>query len=397
MISVDQASQIITSNTQDFGSVSVPFQNSLGRVLAEDILADRDLPPFDRVMMDGIAIGFNTFEKGKRSFKIEGIQAAGEIQKDLQDSENAIEVMTGAVLPNGCDTVIRYEDLEIQDGVAKILIETIRFGQNVHTKGRDKSFGAVLIPKYTEIEASEIGILATVGKTAVQVVSLPKTIVVSTGDELVEINKVPEQHQIRRSNVYRVSASLEHFGIKADHGHLNDAKDQIRKNLAKWLQEYDVVILSGGVSKGKFDFIPDVLSDLGVQKHFHRVAQKPGKPFWFGTTESCRVFALPGNPNSSYLCTLRYVYPWLYRSIYKKPIPVAYAVLDKDFYFKAALTYFLQVHIENNKEGKLIAIPMKSSGSGDSSNLIRANAFMQLPADKTQFKKGEVYPILWMS
>ncbi len=396
MISVEQALQFILYSEADFGTETIPLQQSIARVIAEDICADRDLPPFDRVMMDGIGISYASFTEGRRIFEMKGIQAAGDHQQSLEDMESAIEVMTGAVLPRGCDTVIRYEDLEIIDGKAKVLIDEIKYHQNVHHRGRDKQQGEALITKNTFVTPSEIGICATVGKSQVRVAQLPTVIVISTGDELVEIDQMPEAHQIRRSNVYRISASLKHFGIKADHGHLDDDKEKIRKSLSKWLQEYDVVILSGGVSKGKFDFIPDVLSDLGVQNYFHRIAQKPGKPFWFGTTESCRVFALPGNPNSSYLCTLRYIYPWLFKSIYKKLIPVSYAILNEDFYFKAPLTYFLQVHIENNVEGKLVATPMKSSGSGDSANLIRANAFMQLPADRNDFRKGEVYPILWM-
>ena len=192
MISVEQAKDIILNASQDFGIEEIPFIKSVGRILKEEIVADRDFPPFNRVAMDGIAIDYASFHKGQRAFHIEGIQAAGSKQITLQNFENCIEVMTGAVLPNKANTVIRYEDITIKNGIATINIDTINDNQNVHQKGKDGKVGDVLIHQNKIISAAEIGVLATVGKSKVKVAKQPKVIIISTGDELVGVDEIPE-------------------------------------------------------------------------------------------------------------------------------------------------------------------------------------------------------------
>ena len=187
MISVENALQTILNSTQDFGVEEIPLMQSVGRILKEDIFADRDFPPFNRVAMDGIAIDFQKFQHGQRTFKIEGIQAAGSEQITLQNLENCIEVMTGAVLPKKVTAVIRYEDVAIKNGIATLQLKTINEGQNIHEQGKDKQQGDVLISQNTKISAVEIGVLATVGKSLVKVARQPKVMIVSTGDELVEV------------------------------------------------------------------------------------------------------------------------------------------------------------------------------------------------------------------
>lgn len=392
MISVEKALQIVLSSTQDFGVEEIPFLQSSGRILKENIVADRDFPPFNRVSMDGIAIDFQQFQNGQRSFFIEGIQPAGSEEITLKNPENCMEVMTGAVLPKNTSAVIRYEDLEINNGIATILIDEIKDLQNIHQQGKDEQKGVILIPKNTHISPAEIGVFATVGKSLVKVAKRPKVMIISTGDELVAVDEIPLAHQIRRSNVFTLVSLLENLKIPSTTNHIADDKEVLKNTIKTYLETYDVLLFSGAVSKGKFDFLPEVLEELGVQKLFHQVAQRPGKPFWFGQTTTCKVFAFPGNPVSTFVNCLVYFYPWFYKSIGIK-IEEKTAILAEDVYFKPDLTYFLQVKI-HYRFGHLIATPINSNGSGDLSSLIKAAGFIQLPNDKTEFKKGESYPII---
>ena len=392
MISVAQALQTVLNSTQGFGVEEVPFLKSVGKVLKEDIVADRDFPPFNRVSMDGIAINHRFFEHGIIDFNVEGIQAAGAEQKTMTNDSNCMEVMTGAVLPINTDTVIRYEDVQIKNGIASINLKILELGKNIHSKGKDRIQGDLLIEKNTIISAAEIGVIATVGKATVKVAKTPKVIIVSTGDELVEVNENPLAHQIRRSNAFTLVSLLKKLGIKAKTSHIADDKEVLQQKIANYLKKYDVLIFSGAVSKGKFDFLPAVLAELKVEKLFHRITQRPGKPFWYGVKNNKPVFAFPGNPISTFVNCLAYFYPWYYKSVGIK-VKEEMAILGEDVSFKPSLTYFLQVKLEN-KFGHLVAFPITGNGSGDLASLIKTDAFIQLPNDRVEFKKGEVFPIL---
>ena len=393
MITVEEAKHIILKNTQDFGIEEIPFLEAVGRVLKEDIVADRDFPPFNRVAMDGIAINHRFFEYGVRDFKTEGIQPAGTPQQTMENASNCYEVMTGACLPNNTDTVIRYEDVDINTLMATINIDEITEGQNIHVQGSDKTKEEVLIKKDTIISAAEIGVLATVGKAMVKVAKQPKVMIISTGDELVDTHETPLAHQIRRSNVYTLVSLLNDLKIPAETTHITDEKSVLKEKIASFLQEYDVLLFSGAVSKGKFDFLPEVLNELGVKKLFHRVSQRPGKPFWFGTTNNCNVFAFPGNPVSTFVNCLVYFYPW-----YKKSVGISSeektVILAKDITFKPNLSCFLQVKL-TSENGQVYANPIQGNGSGDLASLVEADGFIKLPkTEEIEFKKGSVFPIL---
>jgi len=406
MITSQKALEIILDNTQDFGIEEVPFLESLGRVLKEDIKADRNFPPFNRVSMDGIAILYDTFAKGQKDFYVENIQAAGSKQVTLKEDINCIEVMTGAVLPRHTNTVIPYELVIIKNGMATIDTKNVINGQNIHPEGKDRKTNDVLIRRNGIISPAEIGILATVGKSTVKVAKQPSVLIISTGDELVEVAEQPKAYQIRKSNVYNLVSLLENLNIKADTKHITDDKLVLKKKIEQFLINYDVLLFSGAVSKGKFDYLPEVLDELGVEKKFHKVKQRPGKPFWFGHTvplgvseqgenksKKTIVFAFPGNPVSTFVGCVKYFYPW-----YKKSVDIVFenhqkAILAEDFTFKPALTYFLQVRLEN-KKGLLIAVPITGNGSGDLANLANADAFLELPDDRNEFKTGEVFPLI---
>ncbi len=395
MISVQEVDKIIAAALLPPRTEKVTLHAALGRVLQQQVVADRAFPPFNRVMMDGIAIRFTDWQSGTRSFRVAGLCAAGAPQGRLPDESGyCLEVMTGAVLPAGADTVVKYEYVTLTDGQAVIDQDhLIKEGQHIHRQGEDRSAGEVLLHPGRLIGPAEIAVLATVGLTRVEVAARPAIAVIATGDELVDIDQVPQPHQIRKSNLYALQTALAGRSFISDTYHIVDDKAGLTSQLTGILARYEVVILSGGVSKGKLDFVPQVLAELGVEKAFHFVAQRPGKPFWFGLYKKGVVFALPGNPVSSFVGLYRYVLPFLYRYTGVEPQPVK-AVLAADFTFKPDLTYFLQVRLHFDDSGRLLATPVPGQGSGDLANLLDADAFLELPRGRDLFKQGEVFTCL---
>ena len=218
----------------------------------------------------------------------------------------------------------------------------------------------------------------------------PRVAVISTGDELVDIDQIPEYYQIRMSNSYMLAGALQNVGIVANRFHLIDDKILLFNKLEQILSDHDVILLSGGVSAGKKDFLPEILTDLGVKKLFHKVAQKPGKPFWFGKADNNKVvFALPGNPVSTFLCFCKYALPSIKGTTDKKE----FVVLDKDVFFKPDLAYFAPAKTYF-QAGKLMATPFEGSGSADFANLTDCDGFVELSADNQEFKKGEVFEFI---
>ena len=392
LTAVSEATQIILDNSLDYGSETIAFDQSLRRVLAEPIVADRDFPPFDRVTMDGIAIAWASYEAGQRQFKIESTQTAGETQHTLNATNNCIEVMTGAAMPHGTDLVIRYEDLEIVDGVAQV-VANIKPNQNVHYQGEDRRLGKVILQAHALIGPPEMAIAASVGATIIEVKKLPSVVIITSGDELVAIDQTPTAYQIRSSNVHCIAALLKFYQIQADFVHIPDDLPTTQQTIETALGQYDVLILCGGVSQGKKDFIPKALAQAGVQKYFHKLSQQPGKPFWFGRKGQKVVFALPGNPVSSFLCARRYVIPWLRKSLGIKALDNVYAQLSEDYEYTSPLTYFLQVQLFQDG-ATLMAQPITGHGSGDFANLTDTQGFLELPKERNEFRRGDVLP-LW--
>jgi molybdopterin molybdotransferase len=394
MISVREASATIQNNLLRLTTRSVNLMDAVDRILAEPVAADRDFPPFHRVAMDGIAIQSKSFKQKGQAFLMESTQAAGSPQNTLQNLNSCVEVMTGAMLPQSTDAVIRYEDLKIEDGKAHVMLDVVTAGMNIHVQAQDARKGEMLLSPGQWISSTEVALLASVGKSQVHVFEFPATAVISNGDELVDVDTVPEVHQIRRSNMAMLQAAMKQLQWSSTAFHLSDNEAMIKAKLVEILAAHDVLILSGGVSKGKFDFIPKVLEALGIQKKFHQISQRPGKPFWFGTSTDNKkiVFALPGNPVSTFLCFYKYVKPWILRCarIEEKHIS---AILAEDINFNPTLTYFLQVKTEV-QNGNLIAYPQPGGGSGDFVNLKAVDGFLELPAEKSAFKAGEAYPYI---
>jgi len=392
IITVEQAETIIQSQVRDYGAEEIAYDLALGRVLAEDLFADRDLPPFNRATVDGIAIDFKGYEKGTRSFEIRATQSAGDLPGAISANYECIEIMTGAALDNSVDTVIRYEDLETEGGTATLKDIVVKQGQNIHRRAKDKKQGEVVAKAGTLITPALLGLAASIGKQNILVKKLPRVVIISTGNEMVSVETVPTPYQLRRSNGITIQSDLRRYGIKADMLHLNDDYDTIKKELGHCLQEYDILLMSGGVSMGKFDYIPQALEELEVKKLFHKVKQRPGKPFWFGSHDNTAlIFAFPGNPVSVFMCLHRYFMPWLEKSFGITHLPEC-AILQSAISFTPPLQYFAQVKL-SNQQGQILAEPLETNGSGDFSNLIYADAFIELPLDKQEFKKGEVYKV----
>ena len=395
MITVKEALSIIYRHTSTFSLKPVKLEEALGKILMEDLFADRDFPPFDRVTMDGIAIDYSSYATGQRDFPVMGIGPAGAPQITNPNQESCVEIMTGAMLPMQADTVIRYEDVEIKDGIATILVNNLNQGKNVHRQGEDRKKGTLILPKYTKISPAEIGVAATLGKTTLLVTEIPKAAIITTGDELVAVNETPQPYQIRKSNAYQIQAALLDWGVQSDLIHVSDDKEATYTKLSTIIDEYGIVLMTGGVSKGKFDYVPGALERLQVKKLFHGVAQRPGKPFWFGLAENgTKIFAFPGNPVSTFMCTNRFFYAWLNKSLGLGTVNYPHAQLAEDYTFKPHLTYYLQVKISFSKEGCVLATPVTGNGSGDLANLILADAFLELPEDRESFYKGESFPYI---
>lgn len=394
MTTVEQAEKLILAQIKDYGDETVPFELALGKVLAEPIKADRDLPPFNRVTMDGIAINYQAVENGICTFHIKATQAAGDGPVEITDQNECIEIMTGAVLPSSVNTVIRYEDLEMRAGLASIKVEGIKQGQNVHVQGADKKQHEILAPSGQLVTPAIISLAASVGKTHLLVKKMPKVVIITSGDELVDVHETPSPYQIRKSNSYTVKAVLQQHGLQPDIVHIPDDPEITKAQIQQCLLKYDVLLLSGGISMGKFDYIPQALEDLRAEKIFHKVAQRPGKPFWFGRyQDKALVFAFPGNPVATFMCLHRYFLTWLNATLGLAEQSPVYAVLDKDFKFLPPLQYYLQVKLNSNLQGQLIASPVEGNGSGDFANLADTEAFLELPMERDDFKRGEVFRI----
>jgi len=291
----------------------IAIQDALGLILAEDLRADRDFPPFNRAMMDGIAIKNILSTK----WRVESTTFAGEKQKILKDPDAAIEIMTGAPVPLDCGTIIKIEDIVFVDEVGEKWAEykgldSIKQGQFVHAQASDCQQNDLILSSGTKIGPVEIAIAATIGKSELSVFKKPSIAIFSTGDEIVGVHEKPAAHQIRSSNSTMLEAILRSNGFSTKVTHVRDEKSVVEQSLESALENHDILLLSGGVSAGKKDFIPEVLEKLGFKALFHKIAQKPGKPLYVGSRADGRlVFAFPGNPISTLTCFWIYFLPWL--------------------------------------------------------------------------------------
>jgi molybdopterin molybdotransferase len=387
------AEEAINSRLTCLPIESLPLTQCVGGTLRENIYAERDAPPYDRVSMDGIAVSSEQLRRGQRRFRIQATQAAGSPALKLVSGENAIEVMTGSVLPVAADCVIPVEQYDIVDGVVSLTSAVAAAPyHNVHRRGSDSRQGALLLKSGTLLRAPEIAVAASAGMARVRVSSQPAVMIVSTGDELVEPGDPIADYQVRRSNSYACAATLRkrNFARVGD-DHLLDDEEILRDRLALHLTTHEVVILSGGVSMGKFDLVPKVLMQLGVQEVFHNVAQRPGRPMWFGIgPQGQSVFGLPGNPVSTLVCLIRYVIPAIAEAMGTSRLAPERLALASPVTFQPPLAYFLPVAIEHDEWGRPWVNPRPPNGSGDFLSLAGSDGFVELPPGPNTYPKGFV-------
>lgn len=390
-ISVSEAFARVMERARLVPTERRPLRECLGGVLRENVGADRDFPPFDRVTMDGIAFSYDAFERGMRRFRVTGLQAAGMPPSSLSDPDSCIEVMTGAVLPAGCNCVVPVEELTRDETSATLapdaVVEPFRY---VHRRGCDRSQGELLLREGAWLRSPEIAVCATVGQGSLAVSKLPTVAVVATGDELVDVGSTPASHQIRISNNYAVEAALRHSRCaKTELFHVRDDRTALEALLGELLSRFDLLVVSGGVSAGKLDLVPPVLEELGVRTIFHHVAQRPGYPLLFGAVERGPiVFALPGNPVSSLVSTHRYIIPFLEACCGASGSEPQRCVLAEDYRFEQPRTLFLPVKVHSENDGTLVGQAVELSGSGDLAGILASDGFLELPAEESHFPAG---------
>jgi molybdopterin molybdotransferase len=364
-------------------------------ILREPVVATRDQPPFDRVTMDGIALASSAFVEGRREFRIAGTQAAGSQQMTLASTEACFEVMTGAVVPQGCDCVIPVERIATEDGVATVPDDfPVSSGLNIHSRGVDCRAGEVLIEAGTRIGAPELAVIASNGLVKATISRRPRVMVISTGNELVEPGSPVSDWQIYRSNVYGVLTALQRRGYsELAHDHLPDDLDIMRTRLRSHLSTHDVLIMSGGVSMGRFDYVPRALSELGINMVLHKIEQRPGRPMWFGTgADGKAVYALPGNPVSTLICLSRYVFDGLDAAMGAKPRAPSTVPLASELEVKPQLTLFVPVKLVHRGIAGSSAEPRPTKGSGDFTSLIGTDGFVELPPGPRVIPAGTFVP-----
>ncbi len=396
VLTVAEARAAIRESMPDFDTELVPVEQAPGRILRQRVAAERDQPPFDRVMMDGIAIAHRDFAAGARAFPLQATQAAGDPALSLENGK-AVEIMTGAALPEGADCIVPVERISVDDGAATIELDyQAEARQFIHPRASDHAQGEQLLMPGSHISPMDIAVILSCGVTEIEVARALSIRVISTGNELVPAGEPIEPQQIRLSNGPAIIAMLERHGFpNCAHDHIRDEPQVLRKRIARHLDEADVLVLSGGVSMGKADYLPQVLDDVGVQVVFHKVSQRPGKPMWFGMgPDKQAVFALPGNPVSTLVCCRQYVVPALNAASGLNEQAPEIASLAQPVTFKPGLTCFLPVRLDSDEAGQLRATPVHTNTSGDFTALSGTDGCVELPLEDSEFPAGTALPLL---
>jgi len=390
VLTTAEALEAVLAAMPDFPAEVVDVANLTGRVLRQSIVAERDQPPFDRVMMDGIAVAYSDYAGGTRTFPIQATQAAGDPALTLEPGK-AVEIMTGASLPENADCIIPVERIRMENAAA-VLEEGYEAEQRqfIHPCASDHAAGAELLRPGKCISPMDIAVVASCGLTEVEVSRAPVIRVISTGNELVQADRPIEPHQIRMSNGPAIQAMLGRHGYDdCSQDHIADEPELLRDRISAHLDAADVLVLSGGVSMGKADYVPAVLGELGVEVVFHKVSQRPGKPMWFGTgPRGQAVFALPGNPVSALVCCRQYVIPALAKAAGAADPAPEFASLASEVTFKPDLTCFQPVKLVSSAKGKVLAMPVKTNTSGDFTALSATDGYVELAQEESCFPTG---------
>lgn len=396
MISVDTAIKIVVDKTGLLPSRIVPFESALGLCLAQDVTSDIDMPPFNRSAMDGYAvIAEDIIAAPTELTVIENIAAGSMPTKEVVRGQASM-IMTGAAVPEGADAVVKFEETEdtsVQNRVK--ILKSVKKGSNISNKGEDIRAGHRVLHKGMSIRPQEIGILATVGKSSVEVFPAPTVGIISTGNELVDVNSKPSVAQIRNSNGYSLAAQARHMNAEVEIlGIVKDTKEDISGIMRRGLQK-DILILSGGVSMGEYDLVGDVMKDLNTDIYFEKVALRPGKPVIFGRKDNTLIFALPGNPVASFVTFELFIYPairkmmgftTLHRPIVKASLETEIIVKRKRREFRPAF-----LHMQDNT---WFVSPVEWHGSADLLSTTRANCLLIVREDAERFNRGQLVEVI---
>lgn len=399
MISVEEAIKIIEENSVALQPVIFSLPQVAGKILAEDIYSIIDIPAFPQSSMDGYAFSFDELGKNKKLI-VDGEIAAGTNQKISLAPGKAIRIFTGAPVPPGADTVVMQEKVKIHSSTSnsstssevELIIEdeSIIKGMNVRPKGSEMKAGELALKKESLLSPAAIGFLAGIGITEVKVYPNPSVSIIITGKELQQPGKPLEYGQVYEANSFSLNSALWHAGIENIKVHYaDDNLEMITGILKKSLEQSDVVLLTGGISVGDYDFVLQASDNCDVNKLFHKIKQRPGKPLYFGKKENKLVFGLPGNPSSVLTCFYEYVLPALEiltkRKICLQTIQVP---LSKPFYKTASLTHFLKGFYN----GKTVTV-LNAQESFRLSSFAKANCFVKINEEVMECKKGELVEV----
>lgn len=389
MISVTDAKKIISENVSLLEPVILPLQDAAGLLLAEDIYASMDIPAFPQSSMDGYAFSFAGWQQYKK-LKIRGEVAAGSNETFTLAPENAVRIFTGAAVPPGSDTVVMQEKIKTQNGELIIEDESLQLGNSVRPKGSEIRAGELALERDTFLTPAAIGFLAGIGVTEVKVYPNPSVSIIITGNELQQPGKPLQHGQVYESNSFALKAVLHQLNIdNIQILYATDKPEIVTSILKKALAQSDVVLLTGGISVGDYDFVLQAANECGVKKLFHKIKQRPGKPLYFGKKENKLVFGLPGNPSSVLTCFYQYVIPALEKLSKRKiGLQTIKAPLAKTFQKNTGLTHFLKGFYD----GKTAA-PLDAQESYRLSSFAKANCLLQIDEDVTSLNGGELVDV----
>jgi molybdopterin molybdotransferase len=387
MLTYEDALAQILGQTQTLAPVQTPLAEALGLILAEDLRAFHDLPPFDNSSMDGFAVRAADIADAGTVLPVQGDIAAGMLFVPTLMPNRTLRIMTGAPLPEGADTVVPVEDTEARaNGIA--FLEAVETGRHIRRRGEEVRSGMLVVPKQSRLRPAEIGMAATVGRAQILATPKPRVAIVSTGDELVEPGTEIQRGQIYNSNAYALAAQVEEAGGVVIHRlHARDTPDALRAAFDQCAGA-DVLITSGGVSVGDFDYVKAVFAERGTVD-FWRVAIRPGKPLAFGQWGSTLFFGLPGNPVSSMVTFELFVRPTLRKlaghSALARP-EVTVRLAEEVFHTPGRRSY--QRAIVSRESSGYLARTTGAQGSGMLRSMVLANALLVLPSDTAVFPAG---------
>src|SRR5579875_925345 len=392
MISADQALAKVLASVSRLGIERLPLRAATGRILAEEIRSNRDIPGFDNSAMDGFAVRaadvVGASERAPRRLKVTETVAAGSMPTVMVGAGEAVRIMTGAPLPQGADSIVPVERTRCSGNVVEILAEPAR-GEFVRPSGEDLRAGELVIAPGKQLTPSDIGMLGALNHAMVDVWRRPRVSIVSTGDELVDIDQVPSGAQVVNSSAYALAAAVEECGGEAVILKVaRDTPEEIRARLAEGTA-MDAMLSTGGDSAGDFDHVKAILGELGMRTLFHGVAQKPGRPLKYGLIGNRPIFGLPGNPVSTMVCFYLYVRPALLKmgGHTALGLPRVTARCGADIKIANNLTEFVRVKLERRGD-EFHALPAGSQGSNILSGLSRADGLLVGPARENLLKAG---------